>query len=250
MSDTNDSGYYNRVASGYDAHRGPGGPFAQHLRDLAHEVDAKRVLEIGCGTGNSGLAFREIFAGELVCLDRSLGMIGEASKKGLDARFLNGSATELPLVNGSVQFVFGVLVLQHIADLKTCMAECFRVIDAGGCAFATAPTDFIDHYPLNPYFPSFAEIDRARFQHEDEVAETMERVGFECVDTTYFSRPPEPIDLRYVEKIANKFISTFALIPDDEFREGLALLRADVAHNGQLETPMEWKSVVISGRKR
>ena len=44
---------YDAIAEVYDAHRRGRGPFLPALVRLAEESEARRVLELGCGTGNS-----------------------------------------------------------------------------------------------------------------------------------------------------------------------------------------------------
>lgn len=246
----NEPGYFDRIAHSYDSHRSPLGPHVARLHALVAKAKADRVLEIGPGTGNSALAFREGFDGELFGLDRSLGMLRQNAQKQIAMQRVNGSATQIPFASNSFQFIFAVLAIHHVTDLGALMSECFRLLDTGACAFATAPRQFIDTYPLNDYFPSFAPIDRERFQHEDVVADSFADAGLVGVEKYYVTRDPEPIDAQYVEKVENQFISTYALLPEEEFRDGLGRLKADVARDGQLSTPMVWESVVISAWKR
>jgi len=246
----NDAGFYDRIAGQYDTYRRPGGPHMPRLHALANQAQAKRVLELGPGTGNSGLAFLEGFEGALFGLDASFGMLQENAAKDLPVLRANGDATCLPFCRDAFEFIFGVLMLHHVRSLESLAAECFRVISSGACGFVTAPRRFIDDYPLNDYFPSFAEIDRGRFQHEDDIAATLGASGFVDVSIEHFAKEPELIDSAYVEKIRGRFISTYALIPDDEFEAGLARLDAEVDAKGALDRPMVWESVVISGWKR
>ena len=249
-ADHNEPGYYNRIAGSYDSHRSPRGPHVAILHRLAKEADAARVLEIGPGTGNSALAFRQDYEGLLFGLDQSLGMLRDCGTKPVDMHRCNGTATAIPFANDSFDFIFAVLAIHHVTDLDALTGECYRVLNKGACGFATAPRHFIDDYPLNSYFPSFAEIDRIRFQHEDIVARSFSDAGFSDVDLTYVKRGAQPIDKGYVKKVEDRFISTYALIPDDEFSAGLARLKADVARDGCLARPMVWESVVISAWKR
>jgi len=110
----------------------------------------------------------------------------------------------------------------------------------------TAPTDFIDTHPMNAYFPSFAAIDRARFQTADVIQTAFETAGFHNVAFEVVSAAPRPVDRDYVERVANRFISTYMLIPEDEFTKGLARLRADVDRAGQLEMPIVWRALTVS----
>ena len=236
------------IAGDYDRHRSGGGPHLRALAGLASKAKARRVLEVGCGTGNSAAAFLKAYPCDLVGVDRSAGMLTHTRGKGGAAHFVNADGVALPLRDGAFEFVFGVLMLHLNANLDSLFSECGRVLSVGRVAFVTAPHDFIERHVLNEYFPSFAAVDRARFQHEDHVQEALRATGFVDVGCEITRRDPEPVDAAYVERVAGKFITTLRLIPDDEFDEGIERLRRDVSRNGQLDKPMIWEAAVISGR--
>lgn len=240
---------FDAVAHRYDRHRRPGGPFIPPLVRLAQESSARHVLEIGPGTGNSTQAFLASYPCELTGLDLSDGMLREAQRKGLGARWVNGDAHFLPLADGSVDFIFGVLFLHHLEDPRAFFHECYRVLGQGCAAFATTAHSFIERHPMNRYFPSFAAIDKARFPSIEDVLAHFTASGFSELGTERAKARPEPIDSKYVEKVANKFISTYAVIPKDEFEAGLRRLRGDVEREGRLAGDMEWEAEIVWGRK-
>jgi hypothetical protein len=102
---------------------------------------------------------------------------------------------------------------------------------------------------MNRYFPSFARVDSARFQSEEEVRGAMESAGFRGVQSERVASEPYPIDMAYADRVANRFISTYDLLPEGEFEEGLKRLYADVRAKGRLETDMVWESLVIWGSR-
>lgn len=241
---------YDTIARQYDRHRRVGGPFIAPLARLAHDVGARRVLELGPGTGNSARGFLDAWPCELVALEQSAGMIAHARSKTIPGRWVRGDARELPFRDASFDMVFAVLVLQHIPEADAVIRECRRIVGDGCAAFVTAPRDFIEHHPLRPYFPSFSRIDLERFQPEGDLLELMQSEGFAETGLIAVEAEPQPIDAAYLEKIANKFISTFHLIPDAEFQSGLAALRAEIERKGRLDEDMVWRSVVVWGRTR
>jgi len=241
---------YNAIAEAYDRHRGGRGPYLPALVRLAEESRAKRVLELGSGTGNSARAFLEEYPCTLTGIDRAHRMLVRAGAKGIPADWVNADGAHLPIANGSVNFIFGVLMLHLNQEIAPLLAECHRVLGQGRVAFVTAPQDFIRMHPLNAYFPSFAKIDLDRFQSEEAIAEAMSAVGFTDTRVEITKRDPEAIDQAYVDKVANHFITTLRLVPEDEFAAGLKRLRADVAKKGQLDEPMVWEAAVISGESK
>ncbi|MDQ1257178.1 MAG: hypothetical protein QG656_1780 [Candidatus Hydrogenedentes bacterium] len=240
---------YDQIAHRYDKCRGGDGPYLPVLLRLARASDARRVVEIGPGTGNNTEPFLTAHPCELIGVELSRGMIEQARAKGIAARWVRGSASALPLRSASTDFVFAVYVLHHVPDLDQMFAECFRVLHSGYAAFVTASTEFIERHPMNHYFPSFAAIDKARFQPLDAVAEALGRAGFTDVSTERLVAPPRPIDRIYADSVANRFVSTYDLLPRDEFKAGLARLYADIEADRQPEKTIAWESAVVSGRK-
>ena len=86
--------------------------------------DVERIIEVG---GGSGRAAREVDA---AVLDPARGMLERARRKGLET--VQGSATDLPLADGSVDAVLIVDALHHFPDHRRCLAEAARVLAPGG----------------------------------------------------------------------------------------------------------------------
>ena len=241
---------YDIHAHQYDRHRSVGGPFIAPLARLARGAGARRVLELGPGTGNSTQGFLDAWPCDLVALEQSAGMISQARAKAIPSHWVHGDARELPFRDASFDMVFAVLVLQHIPEADAVIRECRRIVGDGCVAFVTAPRDFIEHHPLRPYFPSFSRIDLDRFQSEGALLDLMTAEGFAETGQIAVNAEPQPINAGYLEKIAHKFISTFHLIPEVEFQRGLAALRAEIERKGRLDEDMVWRSVIVWGRTR
>ena len=240
---------FDGFAKTYDAHRYVGGPYVPVLASLATRLGAERVLEIGCGTGNSTAGFLDAYPCSLVGCDISAPMLRKAREKVPGVSLLRAEASALPVGSDSADMIFGVLMIQHVSDHDALVGECGRALrGGGGLAFVTAPYAFIHEHFLNAYFPSFAAIDAPRFRRETDVAACLERQGFGEVTLDYVESPAVPVDAAYLEKVRGKFISTIRLVPDAEFDEGIARLEADIAaYGGQLPEPIVWRAVVVSG---
>lgn len=239
---------YDQLADNYDAHRRGGGPYMAALLSLARDAEATRVLELGAGTGNNTAAFLSAFPCDLIALEPSAGMTSKAVAKSLLSQWIRGAAEHIPLADASVDLIFGCYFLHYIRDLRTMFQECARVLRGGAAAFVTASVDFIERHPMNRYFPSFAAVDKGRFQSEDEIRDALIGVGFRDVRADPFAGYPRPIDQEYVNRVANKFISTYGLLPPEEYEAGLERLRTDVAKKGKLDVDIRWEGVTVSGR--
>lgn len=238
---------YDKLAGDYDKHRGGGGPYLASLVDLATQANAHNVLELGAGTGNNTAAFQDAYPCELTALELSSGMLSRALDKRLPARWVRADAQRIPLRDACMEYIFGCYFLHHVSDLEALFAECARVLNQGCAAFVTAPVDFIERHPMNAYFPSFAKVDKARFKPYESIRQAMQAGGLTRLDAIRVSAPRRPVDRAYVERIANKFISTYRLLPEAEFNEGLQRLRHDIEPRGYLDCDIVWEALVVYG---
>lgn len=86
--------------------------------------DVERVVEVGGGTGRvAGVV-------DATVLDPARGMLERARAKGLET--VQGSATDLPYADASLDAVVIVDALHHFPDHERCLAEAARVLAPGG----------------------------------------------------------------------------------------------------------------------
>jgi len=85
----------------------------------------KRTLDVACGTG----FVTRLLRGEVVALDQSERMLGEARKQAPDATFVQGDGVELPFEDGSFERVFTSHFYGHLEepDRVRFLAEARRV---------------------------------------------------------------------------------------------------------------------------
>lgn len=237
---------YDTLAPRYDRHRTGAGPYMDAIVEYARAIGARAVLELGAGTGNASAEFLRRFPCRLTCLERSRAMLAAAREKSAPGRWVNADALALPFAARAFEFIYSVFMVHHVRDLASLVRECARCATRA-VAFVTTTHGFVERHPMNAYFPSFAAIDKARFQPLEAIAHELAAAGFSETRCDTLIAPPVPIDARYVEKIAGRFISTYDLVPPDEFAAGLNRLRADVARKGQLDAPIAWECACVVG---
>ena len=145
-------------------------------------------------------------------------MVALARERGVNAKVARAEA--LPFKEGWFERALAALVI-HVLDRPRAFAELHRVLaDDGRLAIVTFDHRHFDDYYLNAYFPSLAEIDRARFPTREQLARELSASGFEATFTnvTLESRLRRE---RILERVKGRFISTLQLIGDTEFAEGL-----------------------------
>ena len=156
----------------------------------------KRWVDVGCGTGALSAAVLESCEPGSVCgIEPSEGFLDLATRSvGDRARFLVGSATAIPLGDGSCDAVVSGLVLNFIPELPVALAEMLRVAAPGG-TIAAYVWDYADRMEIIKAFwdaaidldPASASLhEGARFPLCSEAAlrTAFEGAGFTNVQTT------------------------------------------------------------------
>lgn len=140
-----------------------------------------RALDVGCGTGLSTLALKEI-AEEIVGVDLSIEMLSHAPKEA-GLRFCLASAERLPFGDGAFDLLTACQSF-HWLDRKRFLAQARRVIRGGGWLvvydnYFTARMEGaepFDEWHRGPYLGRFPAPPRGALSFTPEEAE---REGFE-----------------------------------------------------------------------
>lgn len=94
------------------------------------EVTPRRVLDVGCGTGEMAERIQRELGAEVVAVDIAQRMVDLTRALGIDARLAD--AQSLPFGDGEFDCVAACWVLYHTADLDRAISECARVLSPGG----------------------------------------------------------------------------------------------------------------------
>ncbi len=114
----------------------------------AGDLRGKRVLDLGCGSGDLTIALAR--AGALTtAVDLSSGMVEVARRRlahfvpGVEAEFVAAPAESLPIPDRSIDVIVGRFILHHL-DVERAAAECSRILAPGGS------TIFVENSGRNP----------------------------------------------------------------------------------------------------
>jgi SAM-dependent methyltransferase len=102
------------------------------LHTLAADVP-RRVLDVGCGTGELAKRIRQTFPKTTVVgCDFSAGMLQRAAAKGAARHWVQGDACRLPFRNGSFDAVTSTEAFHWFPDQDRALREFHRVLAPGG----------------------------------------------------------------------------------------------------------------------
>jgi SAM-dependent methyltransferase len=117
-------------------------PMRRHLLRQAGLPNARRVLDIGCG---SGAVLRSIVRGpraELFGVDIDRGALQLARQQASEARLAAGDAHQLPYKEQAFDICFFHFVLLWLKEPAAALQEARRVTRLGGCVLALAEPDY------------------------------------------------------------------------------------------------------------
>src|SRR3989338_2594436 len=110
---------YNKIAEGFYNLRQQ--PITPEIKKLAEEWKPGKLLDIGCGIGNSTLPFAKN-GFDCTGIDISPKMLGLAKKysekHGAKIKFKVGNILSIPLTENDFDFVISIAVLHHLDSEK------------------------------------------------------------------------------------------------------------------------------------
>ncbi|MDB2223507.1 class I SAM-dependent methyltransferase [Halorubrum ezzemoulense] len=104
------------------------------------------VVELGCGGGQGSVGTALAGADRVVGVDIAEGQLDHARRLrdyyGVDARFLQGDVTRIPLADDAFDAAFSEAAFQLVADLDAAVREARRVLRPGGAFYLSVMHPF------------------------------------------------------------------------------------------------------------
>jgi len=229
---------YDVVAPNYDR-RTKGGyleGISSALQELAQQVQARHILDIGCGTGRSLRGMAKSLQPNPFCygLDFSGGMLTQARQFDSTYRLVNASAPLPPFANNSFDIVFCVHAFHHFPDKVQVVRNACRMLRPGG-VFAIVNFDphQVQNWYVYDYFDGVLDTDLKRFSSMAEKETMLRQAGFQHIQSPLV----EHISERFVGEAVfnnNYFLekgssSQLILLPDEAYQAGLERMRSAIA---------------------
>lgn len=231
-----------RAESGGDAHRGDGLPVYDRIgaryattrrtdpsiaAAIARAVgDVRTLVNVGAGAG----AYEPIDR-RVVAVEPSRAMIDQ--RPAGSAACIQAIAERLPLRDRAVDASLAVLTIHHWTNQAAGLAELRRVARRRVVVLTWDPDSCGDFWLTAEYFPEFLDLDIARFRPLAELARSLGPlraipvpIPHDCRDGflgAYWRRPEA-----YLDAGVRSGISSFAQLPPEQVRHGLARLAGDL----------------------
>jgi ubiquinone/menaquinone biosynthesis C-methylase UbiE len=196
------------------------------------------VLDIGCGTGQFAAALSE--HARVWAVDAEPEMVAHARGRVRAVRV--ACAEQLPFKDGWFERAVMRQVV-HLVDRPRAFAEARRVLGVDGrLVIATFAEEHFGTVWLAQLFPKMMEIDRARFPPRETLDRELRAAGFHVrVVPISQENPLRRADA--LERIRGRHISTFDLIDDDAYADGLR--RAETLPD-PVPSRLEWLVVIAA----
>jgi ubiquinone/menaquinone biosynthesis C-methylase UbiE len=199
----------------------------------------RRVLDVGCGTGTLACWLAEATAARVWGVDPSPEMLAVArAKVPASVGLKEGRAEALPFRDAWFERVVLMLVFHHV-EPRAALAEIHRVLgDDGRVVIGTfAPAQF-DEYYLAEFFPSIPVVDRARFETPEQLEALLREAGFTDVEQHRLEQRVQLSRETVLARVRAKHISTFQLIPEEEYAAGVARVERELP--ASIESRVHW----------
>jgi len=221
------------IAAGYDSARGYHPNILQQWLDLFSKHVPKdgvsRIIDLGCGTGRYSIPLADHFDADVVGIDPSEKMLGEARKKTnhRGVVFKQASGEALPTDDTSADMVVMSMVFHHLREPRSIANECYRVLRKQGCVcLRNSTVDAIETFPYLRFFPSVRSVIEEQLPTRDRVRSTFEEAGFQTIVHEIVAHRNSANWVDFAEKTSGRADSFLARISDDDFDAGMAALRA------------------------
>jgi SAM-dependent methyltransferase len=218
---------YDAVSKVYDQVREGDPEMVAHILE-GFVLDARSLLlDVGCGTANNTSLVARATSSRVVGIDISAGMLEKAQGKAPDLGFAQSAAECLPFSSNLFDLVFMTEVIHHLSDIGASIRESLRVLKDGGFyCIATQSHRQIEKRMTSRFFPASAAVDKQRYPDIDVIEKAMRRAGFVKVSSRPYSFAPVALGPDYLRTVEMRGYSMLHKITEEEYREGLAALRA------------------------
>ncbi len=220
------------------------------LLKLARQINAKKILETGSGTGYWLNLLHQVTP-QLYGLDFSAGMIAQARRQPAPLKLTHAKATQLPYQSAAFDLIYCVDAIHHFGDHRAFIREAYRLLKPGG-ALAIIGHDpheaGISSWYIYRYFDNVYKTDTLRYPAGTSVLKWMHKEGFQ--DTS--AQTVEYIRNEYADEnvFTDPFIkynatSQLALLSEKTYQSGLQNIGNAISRSKEINKSITFRSEII-----
>ena len=242
---------YDKIASDYNQRYPAAQKWerGQALLELAKDLKAKTILEVGSGTGYWLNQLRQVTNG-LYGLDYSMGMIEQAKQQPAELNLSRGTGTQLPYQSGTFDLIYCVDAIHHFGDHHAFTHEAFRLLKPKGALAIIGhdphSVDTSSWYIYN-YFDTVYDTDLRRYPAGTSIVKWMEHDGFKNIS----SETVEQIKNIHVGEavlkdpfIKHNATSQLALLSEETYQTGLKRINQALAEAKEKDERIVFRSEI------
>lgn len=187
------------------------------------------LLDFGCGTGNYLKQFFKNYKMKVYGIEPSDSMRKIAQNKVYTKNIHKGNHKYLPFEDEKFNKIYCIDVIHHIRSLDLFFQNLLRVAapNAKFCICTESFSQLKEKYWIK-YFPNILTIDFCRFHLIEDIVKIGEQNGWTYYKTLSIeNKIVAPISSHFMECVYKKTLSVFQFISNEEYEEGLYLMKKD-----------------------
>ena len=222
--------YFRYEACEYDRGRkGEDVPFwIKEASRIANLDFHSLILDLGCGTGNYTLRFKEETLRAVCGLDPSIDMLKVGRLKSLGGLidWLCGVAESIPFRDESFDCIFSSQVWHHIQNKPKAAKECYRVLKGHSpLIIRTISHDQWREKTICDFFPEILSSQIKVYPSIVEFKEYLGKAGFRRIDILPYRLERYTYPEEFVEAAEKKLWSMFRYVTEENLKKGIERLR-------------------------
>jgi ubiquinone/menaquinone biosynthesis C-methylase UbiE len=194
---------------------------------IEHPIDT--ILDLGCGEGRFSSALSNAFHAKVYGIDPSWKMLALAQRRDSRAthvQYIRGCGEHMPVHDHQISMAFMSMVLHHLENVDTTIAEILRVLSPHGyLAIRNTTREDIHQSECLKFFPTAKQFDLQRMPRTKDLIARVTAQGFQLVASNIVKQVFAHDYRKYYEKISQRGLSGLLVISDYEFHSGLKRLK-------------------------